>query len=81
MFIAVPGIPSRLGAAANEPRHKGKTLSEWIALMNKKPPGHRAALTLGELEEVAIPTLITAMRSHPEGAIGWLSHVALAKVR
>ena len=65
---------------AGEPRHKGKTLSQWVALMNRKPPSHAAAHALAEFGEAGIPPLIKAMRSHPNGAIRWISHISLAKI-
>ena len=58
----------------------GRTMDEWIALMNAKPASHTAVRTLGQFGEPAIPALIKAMRSHPDGAIRFLSQLALAEV-
>jgi hypothetical protein len=60
--------------------YKGRNLSKWAALVDKTPPSHQAMHALGEMGEPAIPVLVKAMRSHRDGAIRWLSHVALAKV-
>jgi len=76
----VVGVAMQVCFPAEEPRHKGKTLSEWVALVDRKPPSHQAMFALGEMGDVAIPVLIEAMRTHRDGAIRWLSHVALAKV-
>ena len=67
-------------AQSHEPRYEGKSLSEWVALMDRKPASHKAAIALGAMGPAAIPALVKAMRSHPDGAIRWLSHVSLAKI-
>jgi hypothetical protein len=73
-----------LGAGAclaqPEPSLDGKTLSEWVELMNRNPGDHLAAQTLGRMGEPAIAPLIEAMRSHPDGAIRWLAHRSLAEI-
>ncbi|HJN16538.1 MAG TPA: HEAT repeat domain-containing protein, partial [Armatimonadota bacterium] len=66
--------------AQPEPTHEGKPLSEWVELMNQNPGNHIAVRALGEIGEPALPHLIAAMRSHPDGAIRFLTQVALAKI-
>jgi hypothetical protein len=63
-----------------EPSLDGKTLSEWVELMNRNPGDHLAARTLGKMGEAAIPPLIQAMRTHPDGAIRWIAHESLARI-
>ncbi len=66
--------------AQTEPSLDGKTLSEWVELMNRNPGDHLAARTLGRMGEAAIPALIQAMRTHPDGAIRWIAHESLAEI-
>jgi HEAT repeat protein len=63
-----------------EPSYNGKTLSEWVELMNRNPGDHEAARTLGKMGEAAIQALIQAMRTHPDGAIRWIAHESLAEI-
>ena len=63
-----------------EPTHAGHTLSEWVELMEQNPGSHRAVRALGEMGEVALPHIIRAMRTHPDGAIRFLSQLAAADI-
>ena len=49
-------------------------------MMSRNPGHHRAVHALGEIGEPALPHLVKAVRTHPDGAIRFLCHIALAKV-
>ena len=66
--------------AAPEPVHEGKSLSEWAAMMNRNPGHHGATQALGEMGDAALPHLVEALRTHPDGAIRYLCHLALTKI-
>jgi len=63
-----------------EPSHKGKTLSEWVKLLDQKKVPHSVPGNIAEMGEPATTPLIKAMNTHPDGAIRWLCHVAIAKI-
>ena len=70
MYRTLPAVTALiasvlLAAAQGEPSFEGRTMAEWIALMNATPASHQAVYALGEIGEPALPTLIQAMRSHP----------------
>ncbi|MBM3497413.1 MAG: hypothetical protein FJX74_01975, partial [Armatimonadetes bacterium] len=80
VLALVAALAGGIAAAQPEPSLDGKTLGEWVELMNRNPGDHLAARMLGKMGEPAIAPLIQAMRTHPDGAIRWLAHRSLAEI-